>query len=336
VVDPLCNDDFPSILYADWTDNCADGGTISATPTNITTTGCGETADYVFTKTDDCGNSDTETVTVERSIDLFENCNTAYARFEEGPNVCFLVDGFSQWGWTNNIENEGVYTMPLYAGAAGCDLNNGSQAGEVTVTYAGGLVDVEYNLFAGYVMHKAHIYIGCEKYPTLPNGKPTVAPGQYTFDLGSLDFVTNYTLEDVEVDGPFWIIVHAVTCEETCRCSISQDEGGTQTTSESIDCTDDSFEWDWSLEFDVYPVPFDGVFTVDYTFEYDTDVTIVVYDIKGILVRNIMISDYVKGTNAKTKIEMREISDEILFVKLKTNRGSGVKKIVSMIYKNRN
>ncbi len=30
VVDDLCNDDFPEELFADWTDNCADGGTISS------------------------------------------------------------------------------------------------------------------------------------------------------------------------------------------------------------------------------------------------------------------------------------------------------------------
>ena len=236
VIDPLCNDEFPAILYADWTDNCAAGGTISATPI-ITNDGCQEIAEYIFYVEDDCGNSDTETVFVFREFDLYENCTTSYGRLV-GSDTCFNDDGFNQWGWTNNILEEGVYTMELWAGAAQCNTGNGVQSGEVIVTYDNGLVDVEFQLFPGFVMNVAHVYIGCDKYPIGPNGQQTVAPGQYNFQLGDLDYVTNYTLEDVEVDGPFWIIVHAVTCEETCRCSISEDEGGSQDLPGSIECSE--------------------------------------------------------------------------------------------------
>src|SRR5690606_28382965 len=136
------------------------------------------------------------------------------------------------------------------------------------------------------------VNIGCDKYPT-KNGRPTVAPGQYNFNLGELDHVNNYTLEDVEVDGPFWIIAHAVTCEVVCRCSISSDEGGSQTsTLDTIDCSAganvaDNDPLTYVLDFDVYPVPFNSEFYVKYNFEYDTDVTIEIYNIKGVLVEKI-------------------------------------------------
>ena len=129
--------------------------------------------------------------------------------------------------------------MDLWAGAANCDLNNGVQSGEAIVTYIDGQVSVDYQMFPGFVLNSGHVYIGCDKYPLGNNGLQTVAPGQYNYILGSLDYVSNYTLEDVAVEDPFWIIVHAVTCEETCRCSIPEDEGGVNTSTDPvIECSE--------------------------------------------------------------------------------------------------
>ena len=339
VPDPedLCNDGFPPELWADWTDNCADGGTISSGPPVVTDFECYQEAVYTFYVEDDCENSDEETVTIVREFDLFENCNTFYGRLsaDNPPSQCFIDDedyNFNRWGWTNYIENEGTYTIPLYAGAAHCDISNGAYVGDATVTYSGGLVDVEYQLFEGYVMNQAHVYIGCEKYPTKNNGTPTVAPGQYNFNLGSFDYISNYTLEDVEVDGPFWIIIHGVSCEETCRCSISNDEGGSETSSEdSIDCSANGAPTSVteSVGFSAYPVPFDGIVNIEYTFDYNTNISVEVFDIRGMLVKRLADSYYSNGTTGTSRIDLEGTSNQIYFIKLMTDRGVSIKKVVS-------
>lgn len=107
--------------------------------------------------------------------------------------------------------------MPIYAGAAGCNVTNKQPVGYATVNYSGGTVTVAYSISAGYVMNEAHVYVGCAKYPTI-NGKPTVAPGQYTFNANKLDRVSDLTVSFTGISGPTYVIVHAVTCQEVCHC----------------------------------------------------------------------------------------------------------------------
>ena len=268
-VEPLCNVEFPESLTANWTDNCSEGGQIMTYPSNIRDRedGCAQLADYVFTTpVDVCGNFDTKTLTVVREFDKYTNCETAFAKLENENARCFDNDGFSRWGWTNNITEEGTYYLPLYAGAAQCDIKTkGAHVGQVIVTYSGGMVNVEYDLSAGYVMTEAHVYIGCGKYP-MKKDKATVAPGQFNFNLGSLDHVYNYSLSNVEVDGPFWIIAHAVTCEEICRCSISEDNGKQFIADSVISCETVNQTDSPKAEFKAYPVPFDETLTPDSCF----------------------------------------------------------------------
>src|SRR5690606_12577009 len=102
------------------------------------------------------------------------DCETAYAK-DPNSSSCFIEDGFGNWGWTNQFETEGVYELDLYAGAGQCDLNSGELVGNVTVDYTDGFVTVTYNIFEGYVMNEAQVYIGCSPYPS-NNGSSTVAP----------------------------------------------------------------------------------------------------------------------------------------------------------------
>ncbi len=225
--------------------------------------------------------------------------------------------------------------MDLWAGAAHCNTSNGELVGTVTVTYSGGFVDVEYQLIGDYVMSEAHVNISCDKYPTKPNGRPTVAPGQYNFNLGSLDYVQNYTLEDVEVTGPFWIIAHAVSCTRVCACTISNDEGGSQTSQEdAIDCGTENLaqtEPVWNLDFTAYPVPFDNYVNVSYNLNYDSDVVIEVFDIRGRLIRTIQ-ENYNQGQRAETRIDLSEVPNQVLFIKLSSDRSVGMKKVVANGY----
>ena len=259
-------------------------------------------------------------------------CDTAYGRYEAN-NTCFLDEGFSQWGWTNYLEVEDVYTFDLYAGAAHCDPDNGYYAGEVKVTYIDGQVTVEYNLTEGVTMNLAHVYIGCEKF-SMKKDTPTVAPGQYTLITDSLDNVSNYTVGPIEVSGSVWLIAHADVCEG--NSSASNDEGGSYTDDVTIECgtsTSTAPEGTVSTEetaFRISPVPFIDEVKINYTMEYNTDVLIEVYDSKGTLVKTIINNNYTRGTEETHKIDLRESINQMLYVRLTTNKETFTKKLISL------
>ena len=330
----LCNDEFPSELWAEWSDNCSEGGPISSGEPVITGFECYQEAVYTFYVEDDCENSDTETVTIIREFDLFENCETAFGRLSP-EEQCFIDDedyDFNRWGWTNYIaeESEVPYIMPLYAGAAHCDINNGALVGEVEVLYLNGEVNVTYHIDLGYAMSEAHVYIGCDKYPIDSNGNPTVAPGQYNFNLGALDNVNDYTLGPVEIEGPFYIIAHAVVCEATCRCSDPNTGGGVGSDEDPIICANDPGPTlTAQVDFRAYPVPFDGIVNIEYTFDYDTKISIEVFDIRGMLVKRLDDSYYSNGTIGTSRIDLEGTSNQIYFIRLMTDRGVSIKKVVT-------
>ena len=64
-------------------------------------------------------------------------------------------------------------------------------------------------------------------------------------------------------------------------------------------------------------------------FEYNTSVTIELFDARGILVNKATNSNYVAGTTDKTMFDMSRNSSQMYYVKLTTERGSLTKKIVS-------
>lgn len=122
---------------------------------------------------------------------------TAYAYAEDG--ICFISQGFGNWGWTIPIPGEGTYMFALYRGAGQCDLAKGTYVGTVTVTYGGGTVAVAFNLPLGYELVEQQVYAGKTMFPMVTQGKkivPTVAPGQYYIEP--------------DLSGAIYVIVHAV------------------------------------------------------------------------------------------------------------------------------
>ncbi|TVZ59803.1 putative secreted protein (Por secretion system target) [Flavobacteriaceae bacterium MAR_2010_105] len=337
----VCNGPVPEYLDATWTDNCGEGGDLRAYPVLVGEDECIKTYEYTFTATDCAGNSTTEKVTYIREDDKFVNCETAFGVFtSNGVDVdadsrCFREDGFSRWGWTNSISPNAPgspYTLQLYAGAGKCELSKGTNVGTATVDYSGGYITVNYNITTpGYAMNEAHVYIGCEPYPT-HNGVNTVAPGQFNFNPGGLDYVYNYQVGPIEASGDIYIIVHAVVCEEVCRCSISEDNGGSafNNTGESVECKIEPSDFgSRTVDFTAYPVPFENEVNVKYLFDYDTDVTIEVFDVKGALVKQSIDANYVRGSVGRTTIDLSKQDNQMYFVRLTTNEGTVVKKIIS-------
>ena len=126
-------------------------------------------------------------------------CETAFARGIDG-NTCFIGEGFNRWGWSIGPLEEGTEeTYDVYAGAGQCDINKGALVGTVDVSYVDGNVTVTYNIDDAYTVSETHTYAGTDMFPT-KNGKPTVAPGQFTIE------------EDLE--GAIYVIAHAVVCTD--------------------------------------------------------------------------------------------------------------------------
>ena len=128
------------------------------------------------------------------------SCETAFARGDDGA-TCFIdleEYNFNRWGWTIGPLSEGEYTYDIYAAAGQCDINKGTLVGTVDVSYSDGNVEVTYNIDDAYEVEETHTYAGNDPVPTGNNGRPTVAPGQYT--IGE------------NLEGEIYVIAHAVVC----------------------------------------------------------------------------------------------------------------------------
>jgi len=312
----ICMDPLPLTLNATWTDNCDAGGTITATGVLFSETECKTTFAYPFSVTDECGNMATKTVYVTRETEVYDNCETAFG-FIGGKNTrCFLEDGFNRWGWTTKISPSTVpVTMILYAGAGQCDITKGTAVGTVIITYNEGNVKVEYVMKAGYSLSEVHVYVGCDPYPNI-KGVKTVAPGQYTFNEGSLDNLNGMTVNFTDVSGDIYIIAHAVTCEVVCRCSgkdYSGNGGTIETVNLGIDCTENpaskkkisSMEYHGMNPVIVYPNPFGSKTTFEFTSAYDARAVLEIHNVLGQKVTTLM--DRIVKEGVLNKVEYQPL-----------------------------
>jgi hypothetical protein len=141
-------------------------------------------------------------------------CETAFA-YGGTKASCFINDGFGNWGWTNGTYTASTasYTLSLIAAAGGCDINNGTVVGSVTLKYkTDGTVKVTYTLVSGFELDAVHLYIGALKYP-LKKEETTVAPGQYTVINDALPSgTTSYVFNLTNIYGPIYMIAHADVC----------------------------------------------------------------------------------------------------------------------------
>ncbi|WP_242135892.1 T9SS type A sorting domain-containing protein, partial [Aestuariivivens marinum] len=273
---------------------------------------------------------------------------------------CFRNDGFKRWGWTNTIATEGTYRYAVYRGAGRCDLSKGTYVGDLVVTYDSGTVHFSYDLLTWdhddnaatdevplYLISEVHLFVGCDPYPTKPNSEEwTVAPGQYPYNANIPDgtYHSGWQATKTGVTGSFYFIAHAVICDRDIPYPDDMhipgekrdyDEINLEGNSSFMDtqCTVDTGGWgkleDKKVSFTAYPVPFQNEVNIGYKFEYDTDVKIDVYDIKGALIREAENTNYVKGTYDSTKIDLSYTDDQMYFVRLTTKEGTLVKKIIS-------
>ena len=320
-------------------DECSVSPVITLDRSELINNGCKSFLIYYYKAIDDCGNvtplNKMAKVTYKWSVDDIRDCETNYARYKEGTtnfgNDPELNNG--GFGWTNHLAVPGVYTMELYSEGVIGDV------GEAIVTYTGETVTVDYRIYEGYNMSEANVYLGFNKYPMDEGGDYSVDLEDFNYPIGALDNVYNYTVGPISVlnaqDG-IYVIARGVVCREKCRCSNSKDEGGSFILSDSNRVLDYNNQFSLSsntvesnTNFSVYPVPFKDEVFVEYSFDYQTNVTIEVYDLKGALLKRVKNNNYTASSQTKTKLDLRAFSDQMFFVKLRTNKGIGIKKIIS-------
>ncbi|MDN5308877.1 MAG: hypothetical protein PWP14_271, partial [Methanolobus sp.] len=185
-----------------------DLGSVTA-PNNMTSTydksfawadygadGCG---DFIYDNTATIVQTEqSDSATLKVNVQCYDY-ETAYAMADDNE-TCFISEGFSNWGWTNQI-SPGTYEWDLWAAAGQCDTSKGTLVGNVTVTYDGVDVNVTYNLDDGYLLKETHVYADYAKFPTDRRGNPTVAPGQYT-NNGPFDGSEVYVIAHAVVGIP--------------------------------------------------------------------------------------------------------------------------------------
>jgi hypothetical protein len=160
------------------------------------------------------------------------------------------------------------------------------------------------------------------------------------FEVDSLAY-TNGGSDSCEISGS--VSGEAQSFEGSCGSSffidyIFTDEcGRTITAKQTITVVDDIVPFStvvsqaniMTIDFTAYPVPFDNEVNIAYSFEFDTNVTIQLFDTKGIQVFSETNKNYVAGSNGKSRFDLSRYSSQMLLVKLTTNHGTVTKKIVA-------
>ncbi|MFL1013651.1 T9SS type A sorting domain-containing protein, partial [Flavisericum labens] len=320
---------------------------------------------YTYQDGNGCSDSDTVIIPVVDCTD----CGTAFGvalnddksaidelvldgdgNYVSGTSRCFREDSFRRWGWTNAINpSADPYILDLYRGAGRCLLDKGEYVGYVTVNYGlDNIITVEFTPKDGDTgFDEIHLYVGCDPYPTNKSGAYTVAPGQYTFTDEGNGFAEGWsTSTDAEKTitvpggGMVYVIAHVVACtdysEERApngfvpRTGYGEFQGDAPTPGE-MDCEVVVDPWSKTSDANVtaYPVPFTDQINLNYMFEYETDVNINVYDMKGALIRHAEDRNYTQGTIGKTTIDLSRADDQMYFIRLTTSKESAIRKIIS-------
>ncbi|WP_344737115.1 T9SS type A sorting domain-containing protein, partial [Hyunsoonleella aestuarii] len=271
--------------------------------------------------------------------------------YVSGTSRCFREDSFRRWGWTNAIEPSAEpYTLDLYRGAGRCLLDKGEYVGYVTVNY-----NLDYTITVEFTpkddstgFDEIHLYVGCDPYPTNEgSGNYTVAPGQYNLTAEGLGFAEGWsTSTDAEKKitvpggGMVYVIAHTVACTDTSeddapngfvpRSGYGEFQGNVPSEGElGCEVVVDPWSKIDNSKVTAYPVPFRDQVNISYKFEYETDVQINVYDVKGALIRQVEDMNYTKGTYGTKTIDLSNGDDQMYFVRLTTSKESSVKKIIS-------
>lgn len=129
-------------------------------------------------------------------------CETAFAL----GDVTFIQLGItdSRWGWQITVPSNTSSTRKLYAGAAQNDVTKGTYVGDLSYSYSGSVLNVNYQMFPGSTLKKTHVY--ADESPL-----STIAPGKY----GNQHTLTNASSDSYTLNvagNPIYVVAHAEVC----------------------------------------------------------------------------------------------------------------------------
>ncbi len=81
--------------------------------------------------------------------------------------------------------------------------------------------------------------------------------------------------------------------------------------------------------FDAYPVPFENELTVKYNFNYKSDVTIELFDLRGSLLYSLHDKEAFENKEVRLNFNFIRESGQVYLLRITTNQGTEVKKIIS-------
>ena len=154
------------------------------------------------------------------------------------------------------------------------------------------------------------------------NGNGAIVIDDLRFEGGSDVSVTSVDFTATDACGNTALTKATFTIENVSNCI---DEEVVYQPAESSDDDKAMVE----LDFNAYPVPFDHEVNISYNFEFDTDVTIQVFDTKGLLILTETNKNYSKNSRAVSTYDLSKAGDQVFYVMVTTNRGTITKKIVS-------
>lgn len=129
-----------------------------------------------------------------------QGCENAYAY---GDNTFVQLGVGTRWGWqvTFDLSSE---THPIYAAAGNNIINNGTHVDNLTLTRSGPNVNVSYNLFSGFTLNEAHIYVGTSYVSN-------TAPGSYGKTFEGLSTPTFSQMISGST-GTVYVVAHGIVC----------------------------------------------------------------------------------------------------------------------------
>ncbi|MDX1471511.1 MAG: T9SS type A sorting domain-containing protein, partial [Flavobacteriaceae bacterium] len=153
--------------------------------------------------------------------------------------------------------------------------------------------------------------------PNIFNGVPNEAAGQ----ICAINFCPN----DFETAADLSAYIEPLTAFNECNNECGLPSGVEPTPSENLLVQSTTS----SMKLKAFPNPYKDMLNVNYQFDYDTDVSIKFFDLRGVLVINKEIKAYRAGDSKVETFNMRGRQDQVLFMQITTNREQAVKKIIS-------
>ncbi|MBR9758172.1 MAG: T9SS type A sorting domain-containing protein, partial [Algicola sp.] len=245
-------------------------------------------------------------------VDL--ECDAAYALGDN--NICFMDDGFGNWGWTNQLNGADTYNMNLYAGAGQCNIDNGVLVGTLLIDYANDELDVTYTINSGYVLKGIHFYVGCTPYPK-KGRRNTVAPGHYTIVRNNLDNLNSFKIEGMDVSflsgGDVYVIAHAVVCKMACEDCNNHE---VYRPNVKVKCTNQGDRADKASQVVVYPNPVTDELFIK---TLDDILMVELFDIEG---RRLFYDKQAQ------KIKVDRFEEGLYLLRITTSQGQHTRRVV--------